>query len=184
MKRLLPFVTAFFLACGARPPAPVDVDDEPLPPAGDRPALQLYLVLTNDATAMQDEASVAAMWDAVHGRTARYQPIFKHVTWAPPGYELTVDLDFADLPHPALDPKAIEAIVATLPEAAQAKARAAKFGVIFQSDAAVLPGGAHIRLAGTAALYAADRYDGVVLDLLARRGWTPDAWLAELAAPE
>ncbi|MCB9535549.1 MAG: hypothetical protein H6704_04725 [Myxococcales bacterium] len=176
------------LACGGAPPpapagAPAEDPDLAGLPDPHRPTLQAYLVLTRDPAAMQDPAAVAAMWDAVHGKTPRYAPIRGHVRWVPGDYALDVELDFADLPHPRFSTERLAPILAALPPAERAKAEQATLGVLFQSRVDALPDGNHIRLAGAAALYAADRYDGVVVDLLARRAWTPAAWHAELAGP-
>lgn len=171
-------------ACGggpsAAPPPAIDPDLAGLPDPH-RSTLQAYLVLTRDAAAMQDPTAVAAMWDAVHGKSPRYAPIRGHVRWAPGDYALDVELDFADLPHPRFSAERLAPILAALPPAERAKADEAALGVLFQSRVDALPDGNHVRLAGAAALYAADRYDGVVVDLLARRAWTPAAWHAELA---
>ncbi len=176
------------LACGGAPPAapPSPTEDPDLAglPDANRPTLQAYLVLTRDPTAMQDPTAVAAMWDAVHGKTPRYAPIRGHVRWVPGDYALDVELDFADLPHPRFSAERLAPLLAGLPPAERAEAERAALGVLFQSRVDALPGGNHIRLAGAAALYAADRYDGVVVDLLARRAWTPAAWHAELAGPQ
>ena len=59
----------------------------------------MYLVLTSNSKAMQSKADVQGMWNAVHGRTASYSSIRKHVKWVPNDYTLDVELDFADLPH-------------------------------------------------------------------------------------
>ncbi|MEZ4434050.1 MAG: hypothetical protein R3F65_16725 [bacterium] len=180
MNRLPLLLALLALGCGSRPaPAPPLDDDPPLPGA----SLQMYLVLTADPAAMQDPAAVETMWQAVRGESERYRPIQSRVTGVPPGYELDIELDFADLPHPALAPDALAAMIAELPPEARARAEAAKLAVSIRSTTDTLPDGGHIRLVGAAALLAADRHDGVILDLLARRAWTAADWYAELAAP-
>lgn len=169
------------LGCGGAP-APAPVDQMPLLPS-ERPALQMYLVLTADPQAMQNEGDVDAMWDAVHGRTERYRPIHARLQGVPGGYEVDVELDYADLPHPMLPAAALAGLIADLPPDARAKAEKATFAVSLRSTAAPLPSGGQIRLVGTAALFAADRHDGIVLDLLARRAWTAGGWASELSRP-
>jgi len=170
--------------CGGAPsPSPAAraaLKQTPLMPS-ERPALQMYLVLTADPQAMQQDGDVEAMWDAVHGRTPRYAPIHARVKGVPGGYEVDVELDFADLPHPMLPAGALAGLIADLPPDARAKAEQATFAISFRSAAAPLPAGGQIRLVGTAALFAADRHDGIVLDLLARRAWRPADWAAELS---
>lgn len=188
MNRLLCALALSALAgCGgnsARPDARPDplLDEEPMVP-GDRASLQMYLVLTAEPRAMQDATAVDTMWQAVRGETARYQPIHAQVSGVPGGYEVDVELDFADLPHPALAPAALAAMIAELPPAARAKAEAATLAVSLRSTAPTLPGGGQIRLVGAAALLVAERHDGIILDLLARRAWTTEDWFAELSTP-
>lgn len=170
-------------ACGPSGPArdPL-LDAEPVFP-GERESLQMYLVLTADRAAMQGPTAVDAMWAAVKGQTERYRPIHSRVTGVPGGYELDIELDFADLPHPMLDPAALTGMIAELPPEARAKAEGATLAVSVRSAAPALPGGGQIRLVAAAAVFAAEQHDGVILDLLSRRAWTPDDLFAELAAP-
>jgi hypothetical protein len=188
-------VAVALVACGGGPkPMPVDptagVPEVRVPgPAASEMArvgersLQLYIVLTNAPDAMQGEAAVDAMWAAVRGEGPRYEAVRRHVKWAPSGYELDVTLDYADLPHPQVSPAQLEGMIATLPASAQARARGARLAVFVRSGTGVLPNGGHIRLAGLAALQAADQWNGVVLDAVARRGFTADAWHRALSAP-
>lgn len=178
----LTFAAALLAACGgARRTMPID-QDELLP--SERPTLQMYLVLTSDPQAMQAPGAVDAMWDAVHGRNPQYASIHARLHGVPGGYEVDVELDFADLPHPLLPAESLAGLIADLPPEARAKAEKATFAVSVRSQAPPLPGGGQIRLAGTAALFAAEQHDGIVLDLLARRAWTPTQWSAELSRPE
>ena len=174
-------LACLLVACGGAAPTSSIDDDLASLPDPNRVSLQLYLVLTDDPGAMQGEAPVAAMWKAVGGDGARYEAVRRHVRWVPGNYELDVTLDFADLPHAAFSPGSLAPILGELPPAVKAKAEGAKLAVLVRSGARVLPDGNHIRLAGLAALYAADAYDGVVIDLVARRAWTAEAWHAELA---
>jgi hypothetical protein len=128
---------------------------------------------------MQTKAEIDAMFAAVRGEDPGYVPIARKVTWTPPGYELDVTLDFADLPHGEVSPK-IAPIVAGLPEDVRSWIAKAKLAVFVRSRAGVLPEGNQIRLAGLAALWAAETHDGIILDLMTRRAWTPSAWRHEL----
>ncbi len=172
------------LACGGarRPPADVLDDEAALPEVGG-PSLQLYAVLTKDPKAMQGKSAVAAMWAAVEGQGPRYQAVRRHVKWVPGKYEMDVSLDFANLPHEQVDLPSIKRMAARLGAVARAKVEGAKLAVFVRSSAKVLPQGNHIRLAGLAALFAADQHDGIIIDLVARRAWTPSAWQRELAEP-
>jgi hypothetical protein len=179
-------LAALLAGCGGAPKKPQIIDDEPIvagEPAeseASRPALQYYLVLTSDTQAMPDKAAVDAMFAAVDGQGARYAPVRAHVTWVPPGYQLDVELDFADLPHKAFSPERLAPLLADLPAPVRAQAEKARLAITLRSEINTLPGDNHIRLAGLAALYVADVSDGVVIDLLGRRAWTRDAWHAEL----
>lgn len=168
------------VACGSSRPAPMPIDDDVPELPGTRPALQMYLVLTDDPQAMQGEGAVEEMWRAVHGQNPEYRAIRDRLMSVPGSYELDVELDYADLPHPALTPESLAPVIATLPAELQEKARGAKLAVRFISRAPVLPDGGHVRLVGAAALYAAEAHDGVVLDLLAYRGYAPATWRALL----
>lgn len=170
-------------ACGGGGPArdPL-LDAEPSFP-GERESLQMYLVLTADRAAMQGPTAVDEMWAAVKGQRERYKPIHSRVSGVPGGYELDIELDFADLPHPMLDPAALAGMIADLPPEARAKAEAATLAVSMRSAAPAVPGGGQIRLVGAAAVFAAEQHDGVILDLLSRRAWTPADLFAELSAP-
>lgn len=170
---------ALLAGCGGAP-RPAPIDQTPLLPS-ERPTLQMYLVLTDDPRAMQGEGAVEAMWDAVHGRTAKYAPIQSRLQGVPGGYEVDVELDYADLPHPMLPAEALAGLIEDLPPADRARAEKATFAVSIRSAAPPLPRGGQIRLVGTAALFAADRHDGIVLDLLARRAWSAAGWASELS---
>ena len=167
---------------GAPPPSGGEVDEELASlPDPSRASLQLYLVLTNERSAMQTKDEVDAMWRAVGGEGPRYQAVRRHVRWVPGSYELDVTLDFADLPHPAVSLDGLRPLLASLPPAATDRALGAKLALFVRSRAGLLPEGNHIRLAGLAALYAADTHGGIIIDLIGRRAWTPDDWQAELA---
>lgn len=171
-------------ACGgAPPPAPRLADDLAAIPDTERKGLQLYVVLTEDPAAMQGPGAVDDMWKAVRGEAERYRAVRQHVQWVPGDYELDVTLDFADLPHAELAPERLAPLLEGLPPEARAQAERARLAVMIRSDTRVLPDGNHLRLAGLAPLFAADRWGGVIVDLLARRAWTADGWHAELAAP-
>lgn len=178
-RLVLPALAALLTACGGAPP-PAPIDQDPLLPS-ERPTLQMYLVLTDDPQAMQRDGDVDAMWDAVHGRTERYRPIHARLQGVPGGYEVDVELDFADLPHPMLPAEALASLIADLSPADRARAEKATFAVSLRSAAAPLTAGGQIRLVGTAALFVADKHDGIVLDLLARRAWTAGQWASELS---
>lgn len=182
--RLAPLLLASVLmACGggAAQTTLTGLDDELASLDSGRPALQYYVVLTANPQAMQAKADIDAMWRAVDGQGARYQAVRRHVKWVPGEYRLDITTDFAALPHPQVSHAQLVAMTKGLPAEIQAKAKAAQLAVFLRSDTATLPGGNHIRLAGLAALYAADAYDGMLIDLIARRAWTPDAWQAELS---
>ncbi len=171
------------VGCGGAPAPRPALDDAPEVFDVGPPALQLYAVLTADPKAMQGADAVPGMWAAVGGQGARYAPVRQRLAWAPADYALDVALDFADLPDPRVPLAPFEGMAAALPGAAQAQVKAARLVVYLRSDAASLPLGGHVRLAGLAALYAADRWDGLVFDLIARKAWTADAWRAELMRP-
>ena len=109
------------------------------------------------------------MWNAVHGRTASYSSIRKHVKWVPNDYTLDVELDFADLPHVAFPARRLNRMMRTLSNDLQQKAKRASLGISVRSRSSSLGGGNHIRLVALAALYIAEKYDGVIVDLLTRK---------------
>ena len=180
------------IGCGGRPaPKPVDTldtDTADLPSGAPKitfqpqAAVQLYVVLTADPSAMQDQAARDAMWKTVGGHGPRAGTIRKQVEWVPEGYELAIELDFANIPHPKVDHKQLLAIARKTSPALGSKAKKAKLAVFFRSNAPTLPGGDHIRLAGLAAYHAATTYDGVIIDLITRRAWSADTWYQELSA--
>ncbi|MEE2789907.1 MAG: hypothetical protein VX589_21375 [Myxococcota bacterium] len=145
-----------------------------------RPSLQMYLVLTSNPRAMQSDVEVEAMWNAVHGVDPKYRAIRQALTWVPKNYTLDVELDFADLPHAAFPRRRLNALLKTLPNIERQRAQTAVLGVSVRSSGQTLTGAAQIRLVGAAVLYIAERHDGVIIDLLARRAWTSRSWRAEL----
>lgn len=196
--RSLPAIVAAILAailvtlsgCGA-PPRAADPADEldAMRAQLDRaanlrygPSVHLYAVLTRDPKAMQSEAAVKGMWDAVHGKAPRHAWITRHLAGLPAGYEANITLDFADLPHPVLSAAKLEALLAGLPADVRAQAKAARLAVFVRGDLQALPNGAQVRLAGLAAQHVAEASDGIVIDLLTRRAWTRADWLAEIQA--
>lgn len=147
-----------------------------------QPALQLYLVLLPAAGAFQGPEAQQAMWRAVRGEDPRFQDIQRQVTLAGE-YPLEITIDYADLPHPQVDMRRVGRLLSELPEATAAQAQRAALAVFIQSRAPVLAGGDHLRLVGSAPLFIAERWGGVVVDLISRRAWTPADLRARLAAP-
>jgi hypothetical protein len=151
-------------------------------PDPDVKSLQLYVVLTPDPQAMQSPDAFAGVDAAVNGEGPRYAAVRGKARVVPSGYKVDFSVDFADLPHPAVDPAQLAPMLKTLSAEAQALAASAKLAVFVRSDAKLLPHGDHLRLTGLVPLSIADKWDGVIVDLIARRAWTKDQWRAELAA--
>jgi hypothetical protein len=150
-------------------------------PDPDVKSLQLYVVLTPDPQAMQSPDAFAGVDAAVNGEGARYAAVRGKARVVPSGYKVDFSVDFADLPHPAVDPAQLAPMIKQLPADARALAEGAKLAVFVRSDARILPHGDHLRLTGLVPLSIADKWDGVIIDLIARRAWTKDQWQAELA---
>ncbi len=184
MRALLTLVCLAAAGCGSPRPIPFDLDDDlaGLPSVGP-PALQLYGVLTTNPAAMQAPDDVKTLFKSARGETADFKGIRRQISWIPGDYALDITLDFADLPHPLFSPKRMAALHAQLPANVRAKAKSAQLIVLMRSTAPVLPNGGHIRLAGAAALYAAEKYDGIVFDLLSNRAYTACQWRRLLSAP-
>jgi hypothetical protein len=151
-------------------------------PDPDVKSLQLYVVLTPDPQAMQSPDAFAGVDAAVNGEGDRYAAVRNRARVVPSGYKVDFSVDFADLPHPAVDQAQLAPMLKTLSAEAQALAASAKLAVFVRSDAKLLPRGDHLRLTGLVPLSIADKWDGVIIDLIARRAWTKDQWRAELAA--
>ncbi len=145
-------------------------------------SLQMYLVLTRSKEAMQTAADVQNMWRAVHGELHEFDSIRRRVGWAPRDYQIDVELDFADLPHPSLPSAILNPIIARLPEQTRARIPEAHLAISVRSKVQTLPQGGHVRLVGSAVLFIAEKYDGIIIDLLAQRAWRPAEWRAELSA--
>ena len=181
-----PLLLAVLLAaCGGSALPRSEVPEEVVSPWPDPSvrSLQLYAVLTADPQAMQGSDAFSGVDAAVNGEGARYRPIRERVRIVPNGYRVDFTVDFADLPHPSVDAAQVASMIKALPQNQRAAAEKAKLAVFIRSDTRLLPQDAHVRLAGLVPLYVADRWGGVVLDLMARRAWTADEWQAELAAP-
>lgn len=176
------FSIGLFLGCGASPRTAAFAEDDDLDLAG-RPALQMYLVLTEQTDAMQSKGDVQAMWSAVHGDLPGFQEIRRAVRWAPANYKIDIELDFADLPHPALPRTRLTPLLRRLPASAGRRAEKARLAVSVRSRSESLPDGEHLRLIGAAVLHIAERYDGIIIDLLAQRAWSPAAWRREISGP-
>lgn len=148
-----------------------------------RDALQMYLVLTNQPAAMQSPADVEDMWTAVRGEQQDFTFVSKYVSQihVPADYRVDVELDFASLPHPKLSAKRLHPMLRNLPAAAKKRSDEAVLAVSIRSRSQTLPLGNHIRLVGAAVLRAAERYNGVIVDLLARRAYTADSWRREIS---
>lgn len=169
-------------ACGGGPkPKPVsDFEDDAVRVVEYTPSLHQFVVLTSNPKAMQSEADRKAMWAAVNGTDPKHGWIAPHVKQLPPGYEANITLDFADLPHEALPANRLESLTKELSRIQRAKARDARLAVFVRGDLVGLPGATQVRLAGLAVQHIAEAHDGVIIDLLTRRAWTRDAWLAEI----
>jgi len=178
---LLGLFTIVMAACGGQQALEQrSFDDDQI--FSPRDALQMYLVLTNEPTAMEAPSDVEDMWRAVRGELTAFSFVSKHVSQirVPADYRVDVELDFASLPHPKLSAKRLRPILRGLPTVEREKGQRAILAVSFRSRSQTLPQGNHIRLVGAAVLRAAERYDGVVVDLLARRAFTAAAWRREL----
>ena len=173
------------IGCGANPgTSRIDTFDEDLASLVSRPALQMYLVLTDESEAMQGKAAVADMWKAVRGEASDFGFMRDALrrTRVPPDYRVDVELDFAELPHPKLTIQRLEPMLKRLPPEFVDRARAANLGISIRSRSKSLPAAMHIRFVGAAALHVAEKHNGIVLDLLARRAYTADGWRKELSA--
>ena len=172
------------MACGGGPkskPA-ADFEDDAVRVVEYQPTLHQFVVLTANPKAMQSEADRKAMWAAVNGTDPQHAWIAPYVKRLPPGYKANITLDFADLPHDALPANRLDSLIKDLSKVQQAKARDAQLAVFVRGDLVGLPGAAQLRLAGAAVQQIAEAHDGVIIDLLARRAWARDAWLAEIKA--
>lgn len=178
------------VACGGTPrpatdsQAIADLDRQATLAFAERgPTLHQYVVLTARVTAMQTKAERAAMWATVQGKNPRHAWLAQHVATLPGDYEANLTLDFADLPHPVLPPATLGKLLKGLAPVDREQAQAAKLAVFIRGDLKGLPDARQIRLAGAAALHIAEQYDGIIVDLLARKAWTPIAWAKALRAP-
>ncbi|MFN3201572.1 MAG: hypothetical protein ACE366_24430 [Bradymonadia bacterium] len=143
--------------------------------------LQLYVVLLPDASAFQGPEAQKAMWRAVRGEDPKFEGIARQVRLTG-DYPLEIALDFADLPHPQVSMSRIGRMLDELPPALAAQGKSSALAVFVQSRAPVLAGGGHVRMVGSAPLFIAERWGGLIVDLIGRRAWTPEAWRAELEA--
>ena len=179
-------VAATLAGCGGRPAARKQTfdfseDDTPWPDASVK-SLQVYAVLTPDPKALQSEGDMAVVEAALAGEGPRYAAVRGHVKSVPGNYQLQYVTDFADLPHAEFSEARVKPMVAELPEGARELASTARLAVVVRSDTGLLPGEGHVRLAGLVALSIADKFGGVVVDLMARRAYTADGWHAVLAS--
>jgi hypothetical protein len=168
-------------ACGPTAPRGLSTLDDDEPMLTQRPALQMYLILTHQTEAMQDPRSIKEMWRAVHGERAEFRDIRTLVRWAPAEYAIDIELDFANLPHPALPMKMLQPSLRRLPSGVRQIGETAPLAVSVRSRSETLPAGEHLRLVGAAVLYMAEAFDGVIVDLMTRRAWTAEAWRTELS---
>lgn len=190
MRWILPTLICLF-GCGARPGptedavAELDAMRARLGKTANRtyaPSVHQYVVLTTDPEAMQSEAAVKAMWATVHGKQPRHAWIKRYAATLPGDYKANITLDFADLPHPVLAKPVLDRLLTGLPPAAAAQARRARLAVFIRGDLPALPDATQVRLVGLAVQHVAEAHDGVIIDLLTRRAWTRDAWLAQIKA--
>ncbi len=158
-------------------------DDDAFWPDPAAKSTQLYVILVADPQAMQGPDPFGPVDAAVNGEGARYASIRAQAKGVPNGYSVDWALDFADLPHAAFSPEKLAPMIKQLPSDARELAAQAKLAVVIHSDTKLLPEGNHIRLAGIVPLYVADHYNGVIIDLMARRAWTADGWHSELILP-
>ncbi|MGK0360643.1 MAG: hypothetical protein ACI9U2_002956 [Bradymonadia bacterium] len=185
MRILLLLIAAAGLsACGGGPtPKPAsDFEDDAVRVVEYESTLHQFVILTANPKAMQTDADREAMWAAVNGTDPQHSWIAPYVKQLPPGYKANITLDFADLPHEAFPAKRLELLIKGLSKVQQAKARNARLAIFVRGDLVGLPGAAQVRLAGVGVQQIAAAHDAVIIDLLARRAWTRDAWLAEIKA--
>lgn len=181
---LILIAAASLSACGGGPkPKPVaDFEDDAVRVVEYESTLHQFVVLTANPKAMQTEPDRKAMWAAVNGTDPQHAWIAPYIKQLPPGYKANITLDFADLPHQALPAKRLESLIKGLSKVQQTKARDARLAIFVRGDLVGLSGAAQVRLAGVAVQQIAEAHDGIIIDLLARRAWTRDAWLGEIKA--
>jgi hypothetical protein len=179
-------VAAALAGCGGggaasrRAAAAALAEDSSFWPDPDVKSLQLYLVLTPDPQAAQGPEAFTGIDAAVNGEGERYGAVRQKVRTVPNGYKVDFTLDFADLPHPAFSPEMLAPMLKGLSDEGRALAQTAKLGVLVRGDATLLPQGEHLRLTGLVPLAIADRWDGVIVDLIARRAYTKDQFFGAL----
>ncbi|MEE2756689.1 MAG: hypothetical protein VYA30_08500 [Myxococcota bacterium] len=135
----------------------------------------MYLVLTANSAAMQNKADVTDMWTAVHAERDEFSFVADHLrkTTVPSDYRIDIELDFAEMPHRLLPWSRLDPMLTKLGSEVMSQAHQAKLAVSFRSRSQTLPSNNHLRIVGAAVLRTAERYNGVVLDLLTRRAYTP-----------
>ena len=183
LTRLAMCLLCLQLACAGSPPASF-VDTDPDAVFESIPALQMYLVLTQQADAMQGEDALQDMWAAVHGERKNFRFIRNWLAKSkvPRDYKVDIELDFATLPHEKLPARMLNPILKGLSPERRAAAARATLAVSFRSHNQTLPAANHLRLVGAAVLRAAERYDGIVVDLLSRRAYTAKAFRTHLVS--
>jgi len=167
-------------AASRRAAAAALAEDSSFWPDPDVKSSQLYLVLTPDPQAAQGPDAFPGIDAAVNGEGERYGSVRQRVHSVPSGYKVDFALDFADLPHPAFSPEVLAPMLKGLSDEGRVLAQGAKLGVLVRGDATLLPKGEHLRLTGLVPLAIADRWDGVIVDLVARRAYTKDQFFGAL----
>ncbi|MCK6576011.1 hypothetical protein L6V77_33570 [Myxococcota bacterium] len=137
-------------------------------------SLQLYLVLTPDASAAQGPDAFTGIDAAVNGQGERYGAVRHKVRIMPNGYKVDFTLDFAHLFPPACSPEPLAPMMKGFSDEGRTLAQTTKLGVVVRGDATLPPQREHPRLTGVVPHAIADRRDGVIVDFIARRAYTKD----------
>lgn len=160
------------LGCGASVSQQVDHSPQTFILQRDE-SQHLYLIALQPQGAFKTAEERAELWSALRGDNPDIRPLLGPIEQIPLDYRVEYVFNHGDPANPETEYRRLLAWTKRLTPAAVAKAKSAKTLLLVKGTLKRLPQAQDVRLTMAALVFIAEKYDGVILDLLNRRAHTP-----------
>lgn len=159
------------LGCGASVSERVDPSPQASIVQSDE-SQHLYLLALQPKNAFKTAEERAELWSALRGDNPSIRPLLGPIEQIPLHYRVEYIFNHGDPANPETEYRRLMSWTKRLTPAAAAKAESAKTLLLVKGTLKRLPQSQDVRLTLAALVFIAEKYDGVILDLLNRRAHT------------